>query len=198
MKNPYEVLGVSPSDTDDQIKSAYRELAKKYHPDNYHDNPLFDLAGEKMKEINKAYDAIMNERRTGNSGQSQDTGGYSAYQNSKFSEIRIHIQNNNLEQAQTMLDSIPIQERDAEWYYLNGSVLYKRGWFDSAYTNFATACRMNPSNPEYRTALNNITMQRSGSNPYRGGSSMQGCTACDVCQGLICLDCLCRGCGGCR
>ncbi len=198
MKNPYEILGVSESDSDDKIKSAYRELAKKYHPDNYSDNPLSDLADEKMKEINEAYDTIMEERRSGKkSGSKNDySGGYSAYQNPELSQIRMHIKNNNLEQAQKMLDEVSINERDAEWYYLNGSVQYKRGWFDNAYTNFATAYKMNPSNPEYRAALNNINAQRSGYNPYRTGGNMQGCTMCDICQGLICLDCLCDCCGG--
>lgn len=193
MKNPYEILGVSRNDSDEKIKAAYRELAKKYHPDNYTDNPLSDLADEKMKEINEAYDSIMNERK-GGSNTSGDTGGYSAYQNQSFSEIRIYIQRNELEKAQTMLDAVSINERSAEWYYLNGSVQYKRGWFDNAYTNFATAYRMNPSNPEYRAALNHINMQRSGSNPYRTGADMQGCTPCDICQGLMCLNCLCNCC----
>ena len=58
MKDPYEVLGVSPDATEDPIKEAYRALARKYHPDNYADNPLSDLANEKMQEINDAYDAI--------------------------------------------------------------------------------------------------------------------------------------------
>ena len=62
MTNPYTVLGVDRTATDDEIKKAYRELAKKYHPDNYADSPLADLAEEKMKEINEAYDAIQRER----------------------------------------------------------------------------------------------------------------------------------------
>ena len=57
MNDPYVVLGVSRDATEQQIKDAYRELAKKYHPDNFADNPLSDLAEDKMKEINEAYDA---------------------------------------------------------------------------------------------------------------------------------------------
>ena len=75
MNDPYSVLGVSPDASDEEIKRAYRELARKYHPDNYQNNPLADLAEEKMKAINEAYDAITKQR----SGRS--SGGYqSAYQ----------------------------------------------------------------------------------------------------------------------
>ena len=85
--DPYKVLGVSPEATDEEIKSAYRQLVKKYHPDNYADSPLADLANEKMQEINEAYDMVMKSRRSGASasasGSSYDgpnagySGGYS-------------------------------------------------------------------------------------------------------------------------
>ena len=66
MNDPYQALGVSENASDEEIKKAYRDLARKYHPDNYHDNPLADLAQEKMKEINAAYEEI-NRRRSGGS-----------------------------------------------------------------------------------------------------------------------------------
>ena len=64
-KNPYEVLGVSPNASDDEIKSAYRELTRKYHPDANVNNPLADLAEERFKEVQEAYDTIMKEREQG-------------------------------------------------------------------------------------------------------------------------------------
>lgn len=68
MNDPYSVLGVSPDASDEEIKKAYRELARKYHPDNYQNNPLADLAEEKMKAINEAYDAITKQRAGRGSG----------------------------------------------------------------------------------------------------------------------------------
>ena len=77
--DPYKVLGVTPQTSDDDVKRAYRELARKYHPDNYINNPLADLAEARMKEINEAYDMIMNERAGksagGASGGQQQYGG---------------------------------------------------------------------------------------------------------------------------
>jgi molecular chaperone DnaJ len=59
MNNPYEVLGIKPGASEEEIRAAYRELVKKYHPDKYVDNPLADLAEEKMQEINEAYDILV-------------------------------------------------------------------------------------------------------------------------------------------
>ncbi len=198
MKDPYSILGVNKNATDEQIKDAYRELAKKYHPDNYQDNPLSDLAGEKMREINEAYDQIMNSRRSRKSNNS-DFGGNSA---SAFPEVRSLIAQNRLEQAQEVLDGVPVGNRNAEWYFLNGTVLYRRGWFDQAYTSFATACRMDPSNAEYHNALNRAQGQASANynNPYRSYDNTSGCccgnNACDCCSNLLIADCCCECMGG--
>lgn len=194
MRDPYEVLGISKNATEDEIKDAYRELARKYHPDNYTDNPLSDLASEKMKEINEAYDEIMSRKR----GKSSSKGGNYNTGATSFPEVRNLINQNRLEQAQEVLDGVPPQSRDAEWYFLNGTVLYRRGWFDQAYTSFVTAARMNPYNPEYQDAVRNA--QRSAGrqyNPYHNyGGSAAGCNGCDICTNLICADCCCECMGG--
>ena len=74
-KNPYDVLGVPQSASDDEVKKAYRELSRKYHPDANVDNPLADLAEEKFKEIQEAYDEIMRQRSSGGGSYGGSYGG---------------------------------------------------------------------------------------------------------------------------
>lgn len=196
MNDPYAVLGVSRDASDEEIKRAYKELARKYHPDNYADNPLSDLAAEKMKEINEAYDAITNSRRSGYSGGKST--GYNPNAASSFPEVRKLINSGMLEQAQEVLDGVPPSGRNAEWYYLNGTVLYRRGWFDEAYTSFVRASQMDPNNQEYKTAVNNARKQagKVNNNPYGYYGGGTDCTPCDICQALICADCCCECMGG--
>ena len=197
MTDPYKVLGVSPNATDDEVKSAYRELARKYHPDNYGDNPLSDLAEEKMQEINEAYDTIVRMRRQGgNASQNSGYGGYGAQGNPRYDDIRNLIRLGRAIDAETLLDGIPAPARDAEWYFLKGSVLYKKGWLDDAYNHFSTANRMDPANPEYRAAFQRMDRQRY-TGGYRAGPSPHDMnTACTCCNNLICADCCCECMGG--
>ena len=81
MTDPYKILGVAPTATDDEVKKAYLALARKYHPDKYTDSDLADLASEKMKEVNAAYEEIQNMRQNGGS-QTGNTYGQSQYSSS--------------------------------------------------------------------------------------------------------------------
>lgn len=189
MKDPYAVLGISPQATDDEVKAAYRELARKYHPDKYNDNPLSDLAQEKMQEINEAYDTIVRMRQNGSG---QYNGGNS---NSRYTDIRNMIRANRILDAEMLLDGVPSASRDAEWHFLKGSVLYKKGWLEDATNHYATACRMDSSNAEYRAAFNQMQMNRQ-TGGYRTVNSAGGCSGCDVCSSLLCADCCCECMGG--
>ena len=195
MNDPYQVLGVKPDASDDEIKKAYRDLARKYHPDNYQNNPLADLAEEKMKEINEAYDAVTKLRSSGGGGYSSSGGYQGAYQQSQssdpaFARVRTLINGNNLDQAEQLLRGI--NTRTAEWYFLAGSVAYRRGWLDEAKQNYQIAVNMEPNNMEYRQAF---SMMQQGGYAYRPAGYGGGMDAMDCCTTMMCLNCLCGGCG---
>ena len=130
MTDPYKILGVSRDASDEEIKKAYRALARKYHPDNYAGSDLADLAGERMKEINEAYDTIQKERAAGTRGNysgAYGTGGTSSANNAagtaaSLARARAMINAGRYSEANILLDSIGSSVRGAEWNYLKGCV----------------------------------------------------------------------------
>jgi curved DNA-binding protein CbpA len=200
MKDPYSVLGVSPSASDDEVKKAYRDLARKYHPDNYHDNPLADLAQEKMKEVNEAYDQITKSRAQGGSGgyggSYSTSGGYGDSRSSTTggnNAIRTAINSGNIGYAEQLLNR-PGMPHDAEWHFLMGSVCYRKGWLDEARKYYQTAVSMEPNNAEYANALRIMSM---GGNFYRPAAyNRGGMDNCDCCTTLCAADCCCECLGG--
>ena len=152
MRDPYQVLGVPSTATDEEVKKAYRDLARKYHPDNYHDNPLADLAQERMKEINEAYEAVQSQRKAARAGGYQ-TGYQTGYQSggSRYQRIRMAISQGNLNLAEELLNAMT--DHDAEWSFLKGAICYRRGWLDEARRYYQNAVNMDPDNQEYQRAL---------------------------------------------
>ncbi|GAA0817393.1 J domain-containing protein [Clostridium tertium] len=197
--NPYEVLGLKPGATQDEIKKAYRNLIKQYHPDQYGDNPLKDLAEEKMRDINAAYDALT--KNAGNTYSSSNSSN-SSYNSSSsdnsymFSEIRRLIQSGNFAEAENRLNSIS-NNRNAEWNFLYGVLLTNKGWFDAGLKHIQTAVNMDPNNFEYRQTLNSLHQRTQAySNNYYRTTGSNNANACDCCINLWCLDSICECMGG--
>lgn len=198
MKDPYMTLGVSRNATDEEIKKAYRTLARKYHPDNYAGSDLADVAEEKMKEINEAYDMIGKMRSAGGSGGSY-TGGSSSqgYTSGNYAEIRYRINEGRFSDAEILLDAIPASQRGAEWNFLKGCVMMQRGYYFDAQKYIETACYLDPTNMEYRQVKQRMRATASSyDSPYRTTSYGSACSGTDCCTSLICADCLCECCGG--
>lgn len=197
--NPYEVLGLKPGATQEEIKKAYRNLIKQYHPDQYGDNPLKDLAEEKMRDINAAYDALT--KNAGNTYSSSNSSN-SSYNSSSsdnsymFSEIRRLIQSGNFAEAENRLNSIS-NNRNAEWNFLYGVLLTNKGWFDAGLKHIQTAVNMDPNNFEYRQTLNSLHQRTQAySNNYYRTTGSNNANACDCCINLWCLDSICECMGG--
>lgn len=198
--DPYEVLGVRQGASEEEIKAAYKELVKKYHPDKYQNNPLADLAEEKLQEVNEAYDMLMkNSAGSGSYGGSAYGSGYGQAQNARtttpeFNQVRRNIDAGNLQGAEDMLNRS--QNRNAEWMFLSGMVSYKKGWYDDAVNKVQQAVNMDPNNPEYSQALGQmLSVGRSYQNTAygRGFSSTEDafCKALQCyCCADVCCDCI--------
>ncbi len=201
--DPYKILGLQPGATDEEVKRAYRALAKKYHPDR---NPGDKEAARKMQEVNAAYDQIKNPQQSqpggygnpyGNSyggGYYDPFGGYrqqssshgsgqssdDQYQQGAYQYIRF----GQYQQALNVLQNCT--ERNARWYYLSALANHGIGNQVTALEHIRRAVSMEPDNMEYMSALNRMEnggaayRQRSGN--FRGFSmGFDPCTNLCLC-----------------
>ena len=182
MRDPYQVLGVPSTATDEEVKKAYR-----------------DLAQERMKEINEAYETVQSQRKAARSGGGY-TGGYqtgyqSPYQNGyqssgRYQRVRMAITQGDLNLAEELLNAS--SDHDAEWNFLKGAICYRRGWLDEARQYYQTAVTMAPDNPEYRRALDILEGRGTAYRPDGYGNVTTGtCDSGDcfrLCGAALCCN----------
>lgn len=190
--NPYEVLGVSPYASPDEIRSAYLKLVKKYHPDRYQDSCLKKQAEDKMKRINAAYDMIM-KKLEAEAKEAQKTPRSSAAASDNepvYNTIRGMINKGDILGAIAALTSMHV--RDAQWHFLYGICCYRNGQYSRAYEYISRASRMDPENHEYASALNTMrgTTRTGGSSPDLKDAAL----CCGIVSTAVCSNVLCRWC----
>ena len=211
--DPYRVLGVSTSATEEEIKQAYRNLVKKYHPDKHRGTAFEKEATEKLKEINEAYDMLKNRERNGSysrtgaqgTGQAYSdgryTGSYAGGNNvnyaQMFAQIRQMMAYGKYREAELILRGINV--RTAEWYFLMGNVSWFKGWQLEARNYYQQAVDLEPNNEEYLSALercqsNNYT--RGGYSEPRYNDSGTLDDLCRCCTYLSFANCCCECMGG--
>ncbi len=190
VQDPYKVLGVSPDASDEEIKKAYRELTKKYHPDRNPDDPA---AAEKMNEINVAYDAIKNGTaqqyayQSSPYGEEADPFGWGAWgpygsyggagaygsqqrarqqtERNEYTAARSYLRNGMYREAINALSGVPGAERDGRWYYLHAVANMYLGNKIAALESARKAAELDPDNGEYASLLQQL---QTGGDYYTG------------------------------
>ena len=168
MLNPYSVLGVERGASDEEIKKAYRNLSRKYHPDANINNPNKAQAEEKFKEIQSAYNQIMDERQNGsysNSYSDNYSYGYNSYGSQGAGSVEMqaaanYINARQFAAAMNVLNSIPDSGRNGQWYFFASVASQGLGNLNDAREYISRAIALEPSNFRYRQFEQSINFNR--------------------------------------
>jgi len=179
MLNPYSVLGVERGASDEEIKKAYRNLSRKYHPDANINNPNKAQAEEKFKEIQAAYNQIMDERQNGsysNSYSDNYSYGYNSYGSQGAGSVEMqaaanYINARQFAAAMNVLYSIPDSGRNGQWYFFASVASQGLGNLNDAREYISRAIALEPSNFRYRQFEQSINFSR---NWYENRSASYG------------------------
>ena len=211
-KQYYEILGVSESATDEEIRARYEELKKKYSEERFLEGEAGNEAARMLNRIDVAYNEIMTERSEKHSAENAG---------SSYAKVDEYIRAGKINEAQAVLDEF--NERPAEWHYLQSVVFYKKNWMNESKKQLEIALQMDSSNEKYRTAYNKLKEKieydkKQAENPQQqqaqggyaqsalqpgydeqqkmGGGFCEQCATCCACNML--MNCCLNACCNCR
>lgn len=205
MTDPYSVLGISRGASTEEIKKAYRQLSRKYHPDANVNNPNKAQAEEKFKQVQEAYNQIIHEKENGGSSYGSYSGSYggsygsgNSYNSYSSSEDQRIVAAANLVRNRQFREAIIVlegmTERSARWYYVHAYASAGVGNMIVAQEDARTAVQMEPGNQEYVNLLNQLQNTGSWYTGAGAGYGQDSAGAGSCCTQMLCLNLLCNCC----
>lgn len=202
MSDPYRILGLNPGASEEEVKKAYKSLAKKYHPDVTGNDPE---AAKKMQEINSAYDAIINHKSysSSSSGYSRSSSGfYSSYgfdnggESGESNELKAaasYINARHFKEALHVLSSVPYEKRNGRWFYLSAVAKAYSGDTNGAYSDISYAIQKEPGNMQYQAFLDRLNGNRSFYTQRQDSYGTMGGSFFSCCIPLMLMNLCCPG-----
>lgn len=199
MTDPYRVLGVSPGASDEEIKKAYRNLSRRYHPDANINNPNRAAAEERFREVQQAYGQIMREKQQGYGGNYGSDGAGRGYygggdESPKMQAAANYIANRHYAEALHVLDDIPFAERRARWYYYSAVANQRSGNNIMAKKHADRAVELEPSNFEYRQFQQHLAYGGTWYSSMGSGYDRPYAGAGNWCLSMLLLNMFCNCC----